>query len=85
MTKKDLRIIIIKAMIEIAEESSVILVEPITESTELLQSGLDSMGFAILVAKLDEDLGYDPFTMMSEPVYPTRFGEFLDIYFKFSS
>lgn len=46
----------------------------------LLQSGLDSLGFAVLVAKLEDVLGYDPFVIMKEAVYPKTFGEFLDIY-----
>ncbi len=52
-------------------------------TTVLLQSGLDSLGFAILVARLEEILGYDPFILMSEPVYPRTFGDFVAIYSKF--
>lgn len=52
----------------------------LTRDTFLLRSGLDSLGFAILVARLEEELGYDPFLIMTEPVYPGTFGEFLDIY-----
>ncbi len=46
----------------------------------LLNSGLDSLGFAILVAKLDDALGFDPFVRMEDPVYPTTFGEFVALY-----
>ena len=46
----------------------------------LLQSGLDSLGFAILIALLDEELDFDPFQEMEDAVYPTTFGEFLAIY-----
>lgn len=51
----------------------------------LLETGLDSLGFAILVALLEEELDYDPFQMMDEPVYPSTFGEFLAIYEKYSA
>jgi hypothetical protein len=51
----------------------------------LLETGLDSLGFAILVALLEEELDYDPFQLMDEPVYPTTFGEFLAIYEKYAS
>ena len=44
----------------------------------LLNSGLDSLGLAMLVVELEERLGYDPFTLMEEPVYPKTFGEFVD-------
>lgn len=51
----------------------------------LLETGLDSLGFAILVALLEEELDYDPFQLMDEPVYPTTFGDFLAIYEKYAS
>ncbi len=50
----------------------------------LLQTGLDSLGFAILVTQLENELGYDPFTMMEAAVYPTTFGEFVKIYEHFA-
>jgi acyl carrier protein len=46
----------------------------------LLDSGLDSLGFAILVARLEEELGFDPFVEMEEAIYPTTFAEFVKIY-----
>lgn len=53
---------------------------PLTDDLVLLKSGLDSMGFAILVARLDDELGYDPFTESDEPYYPRTFGEFVAFY-----
>jgi len=61
---------------------SKLLVEKLTNEVILLESGLDSLGFAILVATLEEELEYDPFTMMEEAVYPTTYGEFVSIYEK---
>lgn len=55
-------------------------VENLEDDTVLLDSGLDSLGFAILVARLEEELGYDPFVEMEGAVYPTTFGEFVAIY-----
>lgn len=46
----------------------------------LLESGLDSIGFATVVALLEERLGYDPFLLSDEPIYPTTLGEFVAIY-----
>jgi acyl carrier protein len=54
--------------------------EELTDDTVLLNSGLDSLGFAILVARLEEELGFDPFVELEEAVYPTMFGEFVAIY-----
>lgn len=83
MTKNQLSNKIINAMKTIALESGTELVTPFDNETELLRSGLDSMGFAVLVAQLDEELGYDPFVLMEDPYYPTKYGELLDIYFKY--
>jgi hypothetical protein len=76
---------IISLMREIASESGAELNANIVRDTVLLESGLDSLGFAILIARLEEELGYDPFTMMEEPVYPQTFGELVDIYQRFAA
>lgn len=54
----------------------------ISENVILLESGLDSLGFAILIALLEEELDFDPFQEMEDAVYPTTFGEFVAIYEK---
>ncbi|MEX0333110.1 phosphopantetheine-binding protein [Vibrio tubiashii] len=54
--------------------------ENIADDQILLESGLDSLGFAILVALLEEELDFDPFQEMEDAVYPTTFGEFVAIY-----
>lgn len=46
----------------------------------LLETGLDSLGFAILVVRLEETLGYDPFVLSTEAYYPKTFGEFVAFY-----
>jgi acyl carrier protein len=46
----------------------------------LLESGLDSLGFAILVVRLEEHLGFDPFVLSSEPYYPRTFSDFISFY-----
>lgn len=48
----------------------------------LLETGLDSLGFAILVATLEETLEYDPFTLSDGAFYPQTFAEFVDFYKK---
>lgn len=69
--------------LEVLEQTgNELLVPELSDDVILLESGLDSLGFAILVATLDEALEFDPFTMMDEPLYPTTFGEFVEIYEK---
>jgi acyl carrier protein len=55
----------------------------ISDGTVLLETGLDSLAFAVLVARLEEKLDYDPFVQMTQAVYPRTFKEFLDIYVKY--
>lgn len=55
-------------------------VEALEDNTAMLDSGLDSLGFVILLSVLAEELGFDPFASMQEPVYPQTFGEFVAIY-----
>lgn len=47
-------------------------------------SGLDSLGFTALVTRLDEELGYGPFTLMSEAVCPKTLGEFISLYERYA-
>lgn len=69
-----------QAMQQVAELSDCTLVEPIEPATLLLECGLDSLGYAMLVAQLEEDLGFDPFTELEIEIYPSTFTEFLAIY-----
>jgi hypothetical protein len=50
----------------------------------LLESGVDSMGFAVLITGLEDTLGYDPFSLMEDAFYPTTFGELVAAYEQFS-
>jgi len=76
-----LRAVIIESFYEVLEQRDCdLLVGELDDNVVLLESGLDSLGFAILVATLDEKLDIDPFVIMKEPVYPTTFGEFVKAY-----
>jgi acyl carrier protein len=54
----------------------------INDDLVLLESGLDSMGFAVLVVELEEVLGFDPFSISEEAFYPSTYGEFVSFYEK---
>lgn len=78
-----LKEIIEETYMEVLEQTgSNLLVPELNDDVVLLESGLDSLGFAILVATLEEKLEFDPFTMMDEPLYPSTIGEFVSIYEK---
>lgn len=54
----------------------------LANETVLLETGLDSLGFAILVSELEDQLGFDPFTLADDAFYPRTFGEFVAFYDK---
>jgi hypothetical protein len=51
---------------------------PLTDDLALLQSGLDSLCFAILVASLDDTLDLDPFA--ADARLPVTLGDFIKLY-----
>jgi acyl carrier protein len=53
---------------------------PIAGDLPLLQSGLDSLGFALLVANLEDELGFDPFTESEDVELPVTFDDFVRLY-----
>ena len=53
---------------------------PLTDNLELLNSGLDSLCFAILVSRLEDALGVDPFTASEDVLFPVTFGDFVSSY-----
>jgi acyl carrier protein len=53
---------------------------PLTDGLELLNSGLDSLCFAILVSRLEDSLGFDPFTASEDAQFPVTFGDLVNLY-----
>lgn len=79
---QELRKSVIGVIRDVMDEQSVPSRGELDDSVVLLQTGLDSLAFAIVVAKLEDLLGYDPFVLMSEPIYPRTLGEFISLYVK---
>lgn len=63
----------------VAKEKKVKL-SPLTDDLVLLESGLDSLSFAIIVARLEDELGVDPFSADEDLEIPIRFIDFVRIY-----
>jgi acyl carrier protein len=70
---------IIDQMAEVAREHNKTLA-PLRDDLVLLESGLDSLGFAVLVARLEDALGVDPFTSAENAMFPVTFGDFVKAY-----
>ena len=61
---------------QVADEQDRSLV-PLTDDVALLETGLDSLGFAIMVARLEDMCGFDPFDTLAGTEFPVTFGEFI--------
>ena len=46
----------------------------------LQESGLDSLCFAIIMARLEDNLGLDPFTASDDVLLPATLGEFVKFF-----
>jgi acyl carrier protein len=64
---------------KVASEQNVTLA-PLADDMNLLDSGLDSLCFAILVARLEDSLGVDPFTASDDVTFPVTLGDFVQAY-----
>jgi acyl carrier protein len=54
----------------------------LTDDRPLMESGLDSLAFAIVVARLEDALGIDPFSASEDAQFPVTFGDFIHMYEK---
>jgi acyl carrier protein len=52
----------------------------LSDDLKLLDSGLDSLSFALIVARLEDAVGFDPFDSDEEMKFPVTFGDFLKLY-----
>jgi acyl carrier protein len=74
-----IKLTILEQMEEVAREHGKILA-PLKDDLVLAECGLDSLGFAVLVARLEDTLGVDPFTAAEEAVFPVTLGDFVKVY-----
>ncbi len=74
-----IRSTITEQIIRIAEQQKKRLA-PLTDSLPLLESGLDSLCIAVLVASLDDQLGLDPFGGEGHVPFPVTLGDFITLY-----
>lgn len=79
----DIRSEIVDQFSQVAREQGRNLA-PLADNLELLESGLDSLSFAIIVARLEGLLGVDPFSASEDVHFPVTFGELVGFYEKAS-
>ena len=74
-----IRATIIAQIRDVAQQQGKTL-EPLTDDLPLLESGLDSLCIAIIVANLEDELGLDPLSSGDEKGFPVTLGDFMSLY-----
>lgn len=74
-----IRLTIMDQIAQVAQEQGKVLA-PLKDDLQLAESGLDSLGFAVLVVRLEDRLGFDPFTTAQDASFPATFGDFVKVY-----
>ena len=64
---------------QVAQEQGKVLA-PLSDGVPLLETGLDSLCFAIIVARLEDELGCDPFSASDEVAFPVTVGDLIGLY-----
>jgi acyl carrier protein len=70
---------VIEAIKQIAKEQHVAL-PALSDDLSLHETGFDSLAFAILVARLEDETGVDPFTISEDAAFPATVGDFVRAY-----
>lgn len=73
------RLTIFSLIEQIATEQK-LKIKPLSDGLPLSESGLDSLSFAILVARLEDQLGFDPFATGGDVEFPVTLGDFVSFY-----
>ena len=77
--RMSLRSIVIEQFEQVAKEQSRKLAR-LSDDLKLLDSGLDSLSFALIVARLEDAVGFDPFDSDENVKFPVTFGDFVMLY-----
>jgi acyl carrier protein len=74
-----IKLTVISEIERIADEHRKKLV-PLDDKSVLMDTGLDSLCFAVLVARLEDRLGVDPFSASDNVSFPVTLGDFVRVY-----
>ena len=75
----DTRSTVIAVIEDVARQQEIALA-PLDDALPLLETGLDSLCMAIIVAQLEDRLDVDPFDTEEEFAFPVTIGDFVALY-----
>jgi len=73
------RAVVEATIVQVAAEQSKVL-PALSDGLLLINSGLDSLCLAVIVARLEDELGLDPFSSMDILEFPKTIGDFVGLY-----
>ncbi len=79
MSSKHVTVAVLETIADVAKEQDCDLAS-LSDTTPLLESGLDSLCLAIVVARLEERLGFDPFSEAEDMILPITIGDLIGAY-----
>jgi acyl carrier protein len=79
LASMSIKLTVISEIEQIAEQHQKTLA-PLTDDSILMNTGLDSLCFAVLVARLEDRLGVDPFSESDDISFPVTLGDFVRVY-----
>ena len=71
---------ILNLFTEVARQQNKALSRPLQDDLNLMDSGLDSLCLAIIVARLEDTLGVDPFNSGEDVEFPETVGDLIRLY-----
>ena len=74
-----IKLMVISEIEQIADQHHKKLM-PLTEESVLINTGLDSLCFAVLIARLEDRLGIDPFSTSDAVDFPVTLGDLVRVY-----
>jgi len=74
-----IKLIVISEIEQIAVEHQKKLA-PLADDSVLMNTGLDSLSFAVLVTRLEDRLGVDPFSASDDIGFPVTLGDLVRVY-----
>ena len=74
-----IKLTIMSEMEKVAKEQNRTLA-PLSDDLVLIDSGLDSLAFAVLVVRLESELGADPFSTGEDVEFPVTLRDFVAVY-----
>jgi len=74
-----IRSIVFEEIVRVATQQKKSLA-PLSDDLPILESGLDSLCIAVLVASVNDRTGLDPFDHDGETILPVTIGDFIKLY-----